>query len=80
MSFYFRSVAPLGLHTKLSSNLLSPPSFLSHASESLPCTISGEGEGKRQINKISFQSLYSQRELDDGGGGQGGRGGSAASN
>lgn len=31
--------------------------------------------GKRQINKISFQSLCSQRELDEGGSGRGGAGG-----
>lgn len=58
-----------------------PPSFLSHACESLPCTISGEGEGKRQINKISFQSLCSQREIDGRGGSrQKVFGGSAARN
>ena len=61
---------------KLSSNL--PPPFFS-----LPCLwvtsmhhFRGRG-GKRQINKISFQSLYSQRELDEGAAGrwEGGVGG-----
>lgn len=34
-----------------------------------------ERGGKRQINKISFQSLYSQRERDEGAAGEGGVGG-----
>lgn len=73
----------MGIHTKLLPPHL-PPFFLSHACESLPCSISGEGGGgKRQINKLSFQSLYSRRELDEEAAGMGGRfrrGGPAASN
>ena len=76
VSLYFRSVAPPGIHTK--ALLQSPPPLFS-----LPCLwvtsmhhFRGRG-GKRQINKISFQSLYSQRELDEGAAGrwEGGVGG-----
>lgn len=63
VSLYFKSVAPLDMHTKLSTTLLFPFFF------SLPFLwvtsmhhFRGRG-GESQINKISFQSLCSQREL-----------------
>lgn len=83
VSLYFKSVAPLDMHTKLSTTLLFPFFF------SLPFLwvtsmhhFRGRG-GESQINKISFQSLCSQRELVGVGGcGRriGGEGGSVASN
>lgn len=78
----------MGIHTKrlpLHPNpppprLFSSPMPVSH----FHAPFQGEGGGgKRQINKLSFQSLYSRRELDEeaaGSGGGFGRGGPAASN
>lgn len=60
-------MAPVGVHTKLLSCLFS-----------LPCLwvtsmhhFRGRRGGKRQINKLSFQSLYSRRELDEEAAGMG---------
>ena len=71
LSLYFPSVAPPSSPPASSLLLLFSPMPVSH----FHAPFQGEGEGKRQINKISFQSLYSQRELDEGAAGRGGVGG-----
>lgn len=73
----FRSMAPVGIHS--SSPAYRPPP--SRSLFSLPCLwvtsmhhFRGRRGGKRQINKLSFQSLYSRRELDEEAAGIGGGG------
>lgn len=74
---FFGSVAPLGYSYKalpqpfFCSLLLFSPLPVSH----FHAPFQGSKGGKRQINKVSFQSLYSQRGLSVEAAGEGGVGG-----